>query len=125
LSPPDTFPPQKPALFPDQPGDSGGPVFAEPWEAQAFVMAVSLQNSGLFTWEQWTRTLSTVIAEDNHPDLTGKRYYEYWLSALEQLVAAKTPISSDVLETRKNAWDKAARATPHGQVIELGPEPKH
>jgi len=120
LRPPDTFPPKSPALFAHQPGDSDGPVFAEPWQAQAFVMAVSLQNSGLFTWEQWTRTLSTVIAEDNRPDLTGERYYEYWLSALEQLVATKTPISSNALATRKIAWDKAARATPHGQTIELG-----
>jgi len=81
---------------------------------------VSLNKSGLFTWTQWTETIGTLITADSRPDTTGERYYEYWLSALEHLVAANTQISSDLLKTRKNAWDKAARATPHGETIELG-----
>ena len=85
-------------------------------------MTVSLHKSGLFTWTQWTKTIGALIAADSRPDATGERYYEYWLGALEQLVAEKTQISSDLLKTRKSAWDRAARATPHGEVIELGRE---
>jgi len=111
---------KNPIILPNQPHDSDGPIFREPWEAQAFAMAVSLQKTGLFTWEKWTQTIGAMIAADPHPDTTGERYYEYWLSALEHLVASTTPISTDHLETRKNAWDRAARATPHGEAIVLG-----
>lgn len=120
MNPPDSPTSENPILIPGQPHDDDGPVFREPWEAQAFAMAVSLHKSGLFTWEQWTQTIGALIAADQRPDTTGERYYEYWLSALEQLVAEKTQISSDLLKTRKSAWDRAARATPHGEVIELG-----
>ena len=120
MNPPDINFSENPILFPGQPRDNDGPVFREPWEAQAFAMAVSLNKSGLFTWTQWTETIGTLITADSRPDTTGERYYEYWLSALEQLVAANTQISPDLLKTRKNAWDKAARSTPHGETIELG-----
>jgi len=120
LNSPEPTAPQNPILFPDQPQDRDGPIFREPWEAQAFAMTVSLHKSGLFTWETWTQTIGALIAADENPDKTGERYYQYWLRALEQLVAEKTPISPDQLETRKNAWDRAARATPHGEAIELG-----
>jgi len=120
LNQPDASISENQILFPGQPRDNEGPVFRQPWEAQAFAMAVSLNKSGLFTWTQWTETIGALIAADKCPDSTGERYYEYWLSALEQLVAANTQISSDLLKTRKSAWDRAARATPHGEVIELG-----
>ncbi len=120
MSPPETKLSENSVLVPGQPHDNDGPVFRQPWEAQAFAMAVSLNKSGVFTWPQWTKTIGALITADQRPDTTGERYYEYWLSALEQLVAANTQISSDLLETRKNAWDRAARATPHGEPIELG-----
>lgn len=111
-----------PDLLPNQPHDEDGPVFREPWEAQAFAMAVSLHAKGVFTWPEWTQTIGALIAADNEPDKTGERYYQYWLAALEQLVTANTPISTKQLADRKIAWDRAARATPHGEAIELGRE---
>ena len=39
------------------PRDAGGPVFREPWEAQAFAMTVALYRRGLFTWPEWAETL--------------------------------------------------------------------
>lgn len=38
-------------------------VFSEPWEAQAFAMAVTLSGNGYFTWKEWAATLAEVIAE--------------------------------------------------------------
>ena len=113
-----------PDILPTQPHDDDGPVFREPWEAQAFAMAVCLHDKGLFTWPQWTETIGALIAEDIQPDETGKRYYYYWLAALEQLVATTTDISFAQLADRKAAWDQAARATPHGELIELGRDNK-
>jgi nitrile hydratase accessory protein len=111
------------ATLPDIPRDDDGPVFRAPWEAQAFGMAVALHQNGHFTWKEWAARLSDEIAaaqrRGEHDD--GQRYYQYWLTALEKLVADKKLVVADELRTRKDEWDRAARATPHGQPIELPP----
>lgn len=107
--------------LPALPRDDDGPVFREPWEAQAFAMAVELHGQGAFTWKEWAAALSVEIAAAGNAD-TGAEYYLYWLGALEKLVAAKKLASAQELSTRKNAWDRAARATPHGEPIVLGRE---
>jgi len=105
----------------------GGPlpegegIFREPWEAQAFAIATLLQQRGYVTPKEWMDALAREIAaaqERGEPD-DGSDYYYRWLSALENVVAAKGLIDSDELARRKAAWDEAARATPHGQPIEL------
>jgi nitrile hydratase accessory protein len=91
------------------------PVFGEPWEAQAFAMAVSLHDRGLFTWPEWAEALAREIAADQ-----SRGYYESWLAALEKLVEAKRLMSEDERLARIEAWDRAAKATPHGKPVELG-----
>ena len=101
--------------------DEGSPVFREPWQAQAFAMAVRLHEAGHFTWTEWAAALAEQIQAAQaagDPDL-GDTYYQHWLSALERLVAAKGLVSSDELSRRKDEWAEAARATPHGSPIEL------
>ena len=107
----------------DFPRDEDGPVFREPWEAQAFAMALSLHERGLFTWTEWAATLADEIKRaqtDGDPDL-GNTYYRHWLAALEKLVAAKGVASLDVQHRYRDAWDHAADRTPHGTPIELRP----
>ena len=41
------------SVIPRRPGDAESPVFREAWEAQAFAMAVSLHERGIFTWNEW------------------------------------------------------------------------
>ncbi len=43
---------------PSIPCDAEGPVFREPWEAQAFAMTLALHERKLFTWPEWAQTLS-------------------------------------------------------------------
>ena len=107
--------------LPAIPRDGEGPVFREPWEAQAFGMAVALNERGCFTWKEWATHLAEEIgaAKQRGERDDGSRYYEFWLSALEKLVAAKGLVSNPELATRKEDWDRAARATPHGQPILL------
>ncbi len=109
-------------LLPGQPADRAGEViFAEPWMAQAFAMAVKLHEQGLFTWPEWAATLAAEIKRAQaagDPDL-GDTYYWHWLDALERLVAEKGASSAKELTERKRAWDRAAKATPHGQPILL------
>ncbi len=117
-------PPEPTPLLPGQPSDQDGPVFAEPWQAQAFAMAVQLHAGGLFTWTEWAATLADEIKHAQaagDPD-TGETYYHHWLAALERLVAEKGASSVTELAERKAAWDRAARATPHGQPIALANE---
>jgi nitrile hydratase accessory protein len=112
----------EPATPPGQPHDDcGEPVFAEPWQAQAFAMTLALHQGGLFTWPEWAAALAARIAAaqaEGDPDL-GDTYYHHWLAALEQLVAAKGASSRTELERTRLAWDRAADRTPHGQPIVL------
>lgn len=110
--------------LPALPIDGEGPVFREPWEAQAFAMAVKLHELGHFSWAEWARALSAEIEaaqRGGDPDL-GNTYYHHWLAALEKLCIEKGITSQDALASRKQAWDRAARATPHGEPIELARE---
>jgi nitrile hydratase accessory protein len=109
------------AALPRLPCDHDGPVFAEPWQAQAFAMAVKLSEKGHFTWKEWAATLADELksaADRGEPD-DGSRYYEHWLAALERLVTAKGLTDAAALQARKEAWADAYRHTPHGKPIEL------
>jgi len=110
--------------LPGIPRDDHGPVFREPWEAQAFAMAVRLHERGLFTWPEWAATLAGEIKRaqaEGDPD-TGETYYRHWLRALERLVATKGVASPEMLNRYRDAWDRAADRTPHGSPIVLRPE---
>jgi nitrile hydratase accessory protein len=110
------------AALPQLPRDQGGPVFAEPWQAQAFAMAVRLSEQGHFTWKEWAATLAEELkaaADRGEPD-DGSRYYDYWLAALERLVVAKGLSDPSAMLARKEAWADAYRHTPHGKPVVLG-----
>jgi nitrile hydratase accessory protein len=107
-------------------GEDGVAVFREPWEAQAFAMALALHKKGVFTWSEWAAALGAEIrrATEAGEDQDGSGYYRQWLSALERLVAEKGVASADSLHRRRDAWGRAAHATPHGQPILLENDPQ-
>jgi nitrile hydratase accessory protein len=109
------------AALPQLPRDDDGPVFAEPWQAQAFALAVKLSEQGHFSWKEWAAALAEEIkaASDRGESDDGSHYYNYWLATLERLVAAKGLSDSAELLTRKEAWADAYRHTPHGKPVEL------
>jgi nitrile hydratase accessory protein len=109
------------AALPPLPRDDSGLVFAEPWQAQAFALAVKLSEQGLFTLNEWAETLGAELkaaADRGEPD-DGSHYYEHWLAALERLVTAKGLLDRAALDQRKEAWAYAYRNTPHGKPVEL------
>ena len=106
--------------IPSLPREGEEPVFAAPWEAQAFAMAVALHERGAFTWTEWAATLAEAIAERAGDFDDGGRYYECWLTALERIVDRKGIVAGPLLESRRQEWQEAARSTPHGRPIELG-----
>ena len=113
--------PDQAADLPGLPKDGQGPVFAEPWQAQAFALAVELSRRGAFTWSEWADMLAAVLREATArgaPD-DGSRYYEHWLVALERLCLAKGLTDLGTLDDRTDAWEAAYRRTPHGKPVEL------
>jgi nitrile hydratase accessory protein len=108
--------------LPRIPRDEEGPVFAEPWQAQAFAMAVRLSEQGHFTWKEWAAELAAELkaAEDSGKPDDGTHYYEHWLATLERLVSARALSNPTEMLARKEAWAEAYRRTPHGKPVTLG-----
>ena len=80
---------------PSIPRDSEGPVFREPWEAQAFAMALTLHARGLFTWPEWSAALAAEIAKE--AVASGK--------TIRQLVVEKGIFSSEDLDMILDPWE--------------------
>lgn len=119
-----SLPPDAASAIPGLPRDDDGPVFSAPWQAQAFAIAMALRDRGLFTWSEWAARLGHEIIQAQSagdPD-AGDTYYRHWLATLEGLVIEKGALAQGDLISRREAWDHAARATPHGQAIALGAE---
>ena len=103
------------------PREEPGPVFAEPWQAEAFALAVKLSEAGYFSWKEWSEALAGELkraAERGAPD-DGRNYYHHWLDTLERLVAEKDLADLASLNARKEAWAEAYRTTPHGKPVAL------
>ncbi len=101
-----------------------GHNFREPWEAQAFAITVSLYERGVFTWPEWTSVLAEEIKRAQaagDPD-TGETYYRHWLAALERILAEKGLADGGAVARYSDAWQHAARRTPHGRPIALQPD---
>jgi nitrile hydratase accessory protein len=113
LSRPETAP-----RFAGLPADETGPVFAEPWQAQAFALVTALQASGAFSWGDWAAALAAEVAAAGAAD-DGSRYYEHWLAALERLTVERGLTDLAALAERKAAWEAAYLRTPHGRPVEL------
>ena len=121
LSLPGNAQPADLTLLKGLPVEDDSPVFREPWEAQAFGMALALHERGLFTWDEWAQALAAQIRAAQalgDPDL-GNTYYRHWLAAIEALVSAKGASSLEELGRYQRAWDHAADRVAHGQPIEL------
>ncbi|MFY9692744.1 MAG: nitrile hydratase accessory protein [Xanthobacteraceae bacterium] len=109
---------------PGIPRNAEGPVFAAPWQAEAFALALQLHDRGVFAWTEWAATLGDEIKRAQaagDPD-TGETYYHHWLATLERVVAAKGLTDLDTLTRTRDAWERACERTPHGAPIELSPE---
>ena len=105
------------------PHNSEGLVFREPWEAQAFALALALHERGLFTWQEWAATLGEEIKRAQaagDPD-TGETYYRHWLATLERIVAAKGLVDAPALARTRQAWQRAGARSRPGTPIELRP----
>lgn len=100
------------------------PVFAEPWQAEAFALTVALHEKGIFSWSEWAEVLSAEVKQPGAAQ-DGSDYYEHWLAALEKLLASKGAAAKPEVDAFAAAWERAAHATPHGKPILLENDPLH
>lgn len=87
--------------------------FDQPWQAQAFGLAVALSDAGVFGWPQWTTAFGARLA-------CGVEYWDAWVQTLEAMLADHAIAGADEVDRLALAWQEAAHATPHGQAIRLG-----
>ncbi len=97
------------------------PPFSAPWQAQAFALAVHLNEQGVFTWAEWSQALG---AERRRSAAAGvadepEQYYLDWLMALERLLTERGQSTPDEIELLRHAWVAAYQTTPHGAPVHL------
>ena len=99
----------------------GEPVFDEAWQAQVLAMADTLIANGVIEAVAWSDTLGMELrkaqAKGASDDIT--TYYQSALRALEQLLGQHTEISEGEVSKKRDAWEQAYLATPHGQPVNL------
>ena len=124
---------------PGIPRDAEGPVFREPWEAQAFALTLALEERGLFTWGEWAAALGEEIRRAQaagDPD-TGETYYRHWLAALERVAEEKRltdaarsraiatpgtmPPTARPTATRSSSGPRTSRPSLVGRLAERAP----
>ncbi|WP_432343445.1 nitrile hydratase accessory protein [Shinella yambaruensis] len=96
----------------------GDPVFAEPWQAQAFAMTVRLHERGVFTWGEWAEALSREVHRPGRA-ADGADYFDCWVAALSSLLAVRGVASEAEQAALSDRWARAAEATSHGKPIRL------
>ena len=99
----------------------GEPVFEEPWQAQVLAMADTLIASGVIGATLWSDTLGNELkkAQSLNADDDMTTYYQAALQALESLLDQQANISASDVSNKRDAWERAYLATPHGQPVNL------
>ena len=83
----------------DLPRQNGELVFAAPWEARAFGLAVALSERGVYAWGEFSRELAEQIAAGEEQG-EAEGYYQRWLESLEHLALEKGLVQQGELEAR-------------------------
>lgn len=100
------------------PRGEAGPVFEEPWQAEAFALTVHLHERGAFTWPEWADALGAQLRLAGG-QTTSSDYYQAWVAALESLAAEKALADRDAMRRRTAEWRRAFETTPHGRAVNL------
>jgi nitrile hydratase accessory protein len=100
------------------PRQNGALVFAAPWEARAFGMAVALNEAGMYPWRDFSQGLAAESATAEHRDVSTS-YYARWLQTLEKLAIAQGLVTPDELDARTTEYacgvhDEHAAHEHHG-----------
>ena len=84
-------------------------------------IADALVANGTIAPKDWAETLGGHLARaeaDGEPDTT-ETYYQVVLRSLTELLADRGDVTADALSERRDTWERAYRATPHGKPVLL------
>jgi nitrile hydratase accessory protein len=97
------------------------PAFEAPWHAQAFALAVHLNESGRFTWPEWVERFSAALKEAGlSRELNGgDDYFTVWLATLERLMSDRGHTDPAEVARVREDWAEAYLSTPHGAPVHL------
>ena len=94
------------------PRQNGELVFAAPWEARAFGLAVALNQGGTYAWGDFSQGLAAQVARAEGQGLDST-YYQRWLQALEKLVLERGLVDEAELTAK---IDQVAHEDDHGHA---------
>ena len=99
----------------------GEPVFDAPWQASVLAIADTLIARGVVPPRIWSEALGAALkaAESRGEPDNAETYYRAALTALERLAETHGGVTAASVEDRRNAWEAAYRATPHGEPVLL------
>ena len=114
------------------PRREGEMAFDQPWEIRALSMTVALHDQGEFAWPEFQQELITAIRrwEDSPAEAGNWHYYERWLMALEEVLAARGLVPPDELDRRAadilaTPPDREHQHAHRDPLAVCGPEPHH
>ena len=88
--------------------------FEAPWQAQLFALTVALNEAGHFSWPDWASAFGPRVQA-----VEAARYWEVWSETLVAILEERGIAAAPEVQAMTQRWQDAARATPHGQPIEL------
>ncbi len=96
-------------------------AFDEPWQAQVLAMVDTLIAKGTIEATAWSDSLGNELKKAHLSGASDNitTYYKAVLQALEQLLDQNTDISGSDVSHKRDAWEQAYLATPHGQPVKL------
>ena len=94
--------------------------FEKPWHGQVFAITVSLSESKVIEWSEFSKALADQIKIDKTEKQNGSDdYFFSWIKALENLIIKKDVLDQSNLNITKQKWKDAFLATPNGQPVKI------
>jgi nitrile hydratase accessory protein len=99
----------------------GEAAFDEAWQAEALAIADTLVQNGMFSAASWSAALGEALrnAQADGASDDQQTYYQCVLTALEGLIAQHSEIDRAAMTAKREDWEQAYLATPHGQPVKL------
>jgi nitrile hydratase accessory protein len=93
--------------------------FKAPWHGQAFALAVTLNEAGVFGWPEWTQAFGESLdtMRKDTPLDGSDDYYTAWIATLERILCDRDVVAADALAQMKKNWAEAFNTTPHGNPV--------